>query len=344
MDWKIWRAILGRRLGQRRRGCRERGAVAQRPFPFPLLEELEVRWERVVVERRLNLEDLDPGLCDEAAHAPIRRVQLGRRLVHEGLRVAHRLGIVVMTQAPIAGEAGRHALVAAVHGDEVDVDVHQEVRRGRPLVDLHVLTLVGLAQVDEVVRVLGVVLGEEAVRGERVVDAVPERVTQFLLGHAAMQGQSGDEDDVVHARLCRHVQHRLNDHLPDVRGFHRRQGQGHVVEADGELHAGAEQRRQGVSVADRVQQRVANGPVGVVDRLHRLGRVNHPAALGERLEREPLAVPEQGRWGGRVHLEDEAGSAAHQVGPFPTSNAIFTAPRRPAAPAWATASSKRVSG
>ena len=105
--------------------------------------------------------------------------------------------------------------------------------------------------------------------GERVVDAVPERVAQLLLGHAAMQGQRGDEDDVVDARLCRHVQHRLDDHLADVRRLHRRQGQGDVVEADGELHAGTQECRQGVAVADGVQQRVADGPVGVVDRLHR---------------------------------------------------------------------------
>ena len=64
---------------------------------------------------------------------------------------------------------------------------------------------------------------------------------------------------------------------------------------------------------ERVQQRMADGPVGVLDRLHRLGRVDHPAPLGQRLEGEALAVPEQGRWGRLVHLEDEAGSAAHRA-------------------------------
>ncbi len=38
--------------------------------------------------------------------------------------------------------------------------------------------------------------------------------------------------------------------------------------------------------------------------------------LGQRLEREALAVPEQGRRGRPVDLEDEAGSAAHRVCPF----------------------------
>src|SRR5580700_2577125 len=93
-----------------------------------------------------------------------------------------------------------------------------------------------------------------------------------------------------------------------------------------------------------MEQGDADGAVGVLDRLDRLGRVDHPAPLGQRLEREALAVPEQRGGRGLVHLEDESGSAAHRVCPFLRSNAILTAPRRPAAPAWATASSTRVSG
>src|SRR5580693_3804629 len=93
-----------------------------------------------------------------------------------------------------------------------------------------------------------------------------------------------------------------------------------------------------------MEQGVADGPIGVIQGLHRLGGVNDAAALGKGLEREALAVPEQGRRRGLVHFEDETGTAAHRVCPFVMSKAILTAPRRPAAPAWATASSKRVSG
>ena len=92
---------------------------------------------------------------------------------------------------------------------------------------------------------------------------------------------------------------------------------------------GVEQRRQRVAVAQRVEQGVADGAVGVVERLHRLGRVDHPAALGQGLEGEALAVPEQGRRRGLVHLEDETGTAAHRVCPFVMSKAILTAPAAP---------------
>ncbi len=256
----------------------------------------------------------------------------------------HGVRVVVVAQAAVAGQPGGHALVAAVHGDEVDVHVDQQVRGGGPLVDLDVLALIGLAEVDEVVGVLGVVLGEQAVRGEGVVDPVAQGVAQLRLGHAAVQGQRGHQHDVVHARLGRHVQHGLDHHLAHVGRLHLREGQRDVVEADGQLHAGPQQRRQRVAVAHRVEQRVTDGVVRVLDRLDRLGRVDHPAPLGQRLEGEALAVPEQGGWGRLVDLEHEAGSTAHRACPFATSNAIFTEPRRPAAPAWATASSKRVSG
>ena len=256
----------------------------------------------------------------------------------------HGLGVVVMAQRPVAGQPGGHALVPAVHGHQVDVDVDQEVRGGGPLVDLDVLARFGLPEMDEVVGVLGVVLGEQAVGGEGVVDPVAQGVAQLVLGHAPVQGQGGDEHHVVDPGVGRHVEHGLDDHLADVRCLHRGERERDVVEADRQLHARVEQRRQRVAIADRVEQGVANGAVGIVERLHRLGGVDHPTALGEGLEREALAVPEQGRRRGLVHLEDETGSAAHRVCPFVMSKAIFTAPRRPAAPAWATASSKRASG
>ena len=159
-----------------------------------------------------------------------------------------------------------------------------------------------------------------------------------------MQRKGGDEHDVVDAGVGRHVEHGLDDHLADVGRFHRRERERNVVEADRQLHSRVEQCRQRVAITEGVQQGVANGAVGVVERLHRLGCVNHPTALGEGLEREPLAVPEQGRRRGFVHLEHETGTAAHRVCPFLMSKAILTAPRLPAAPACATASSKRARG
>ena len=68
-------------------------------------------------------------------------------------------------------------------------------------------------------------------RSEGVVDPVSERVAQLLLGHAAVQGQGGDQHHVVHAGRGRHLEDLLDHELADVGGAHRRQGERHVVES-----------------------------------------------------------------------------------------------------------------
>ena len=129
---------------------------------------------------------------------------------------------------------------------------------------------------DEVVGVLGVVLGEEAVGGEGVVDPVAQGVAQLGLGHAAVERQGGDQHHVVHPGGRRQVEHLLDDELADVGGLHRGQREGDVVEADGEAHARAEQGRQRRRVAERVLEGVADGGHGSASGSRGSGGVDRP--------------------------------------------------------------------
>ncbi len=156
--------------------------------------------------------------------------------------------------------------MASVHGHQVDVDVDQQVGLGGPLVDLHVLALIGLAQVGHAVGILGVVLEQQAVRGEGVVDPVADGVAQLGFGHAPVQGQGADQHHVVHPGGGRQVQHRFDDPLAVVGSLHRRQRQRDVVEGDGEPHAREQQLRQRRAVAERVEQGVPDGVVGILER------------------------------------------------------------------------------
>ena len=63
-----------------------------------------------------------------------------------------------MAKAPVRRQPDRHRLVPAIHGHQVDVHVHEQVRLGGAPVDLDVLTSVGLADVNQVRMVLGVVV------------------------------------------------------------------------------------------------------------------------------------------------------------------------------------------
>ena len=258
-------ALGGRQIG---------GPVPRRPLPLPLLQEGHLLGKGVVVERGLDLEDLEPAGGDQPAHAPVGRVQLGALLVHERAAVPHGAHVVVVAQAAVAGQAGGDALVAAVHGHQVDVDVDEQVGLGRPPVDLHLLALVGLAEIDQAVGILGVVLQEQAVRGEGVVDPVADGVAQLGLGHAPVQGQGADQHHVVDAGGGGQVEHRLDDPLAVVGPVHRRQRQGDVVEGDGEPHA----RRRAAPAAACSRRGDGAGPRGRRRRGRRAGR----AAPGRR--------------------------------------------------------------
>src|SRR5207253_9639058 len=115
----------------------------------------------VGVEGGLDLEHLHAGGGQVTAHAPVRGVKLRAVLVHERAAVLHGAHVVVVAQALVRRQTGGHALVAAIHGDQVDVHVDEQVALGGSPIDLHVLALVGGAQVHEGGGVLGIVLGQQ---------------------------------------------------------------------------------------------------------------------------------------------------------------------------------------
>ena len=68
---------------------------------------------------------------------------------------------------------------------------------------------------------------ERALRGEGVIDAIAEGVTQLVLGHAAMQRQRSDEVNIIDTGCCGHIENLLDDALPNV-GF-RMEGSGNEM-------------------------------------------------------------------------------------------------------------------
>ena len=227
--------------------------------------------------------------------------------------MAHGGDVVVMAQAAVAGQPGSHALVAAVHGNQVDVDVDQQIRLGRPFVDLNVLAPVRLPQPRQSIGVFGVVLDQQPMRGEGVIDAVANGVAQLRFGHAAMQGQGADEHHVIDPGCGCRVEHGFDDPLPVVRAVHGRKGQGDVVEGDGEPHAGEQQLRQRLAVAARVQKGLPHGLVRIVEGVKRFGRVDHPRPSGRKpLQPKAFAVPGEDRRRGTVHVKHKTG-AGHAV-------------------------------
>ena len=219
------------------------------------------------------------------------------------------MDVVVVAEARVSGEARRRALVATVHGHEVDVHVDDQVALGGPAAELHVFAVGCLAEYHHAVGILGVVVVEASVGGEGVVHPVADSVPELVLGHAAVDGQGGDEVDVVYAGLGGEVQHRFDDPLTDVGAAHRGGREGDVVEGDRELHVGVQQGAERLGIAEGVVEGVADGAVGVGQALEGFGRVDDPGAPGwQLLQSEALTVVEHDGRAVPVDVEDEAGS------------------------------------
>ena len=94
---------------------------------------------------------LTPLSASTPAHAVHRVVDRAVALarIHVRLGVQHRVDVVVVLQAAVAGQAHRHGLVSAVHGHQVDVDVDDQVGLGGALGDLDQLALIGRADLEQ---------------------------------------------------------------------------------------------------------------------------------------------------------------------------------------------------
>ncbi len=159
-------------------------------------------------------------------------------------------------------------------------------------------------------------------------DPLADDVSQLVLGHAAVQAERGDQVDVFHAGLRRHVDDLFHHELAHIRRRHRRQRQRQVVEGDRQLHAPPQQSFQRV-VLQGPCKRALDRTLGVRDRLQRIGWVHDARAEGQLLEPDALAKVKQHRRCVAIDLDHRTWSW-HQAVNRRRSNATFTAPKRPA--------------
>ena len=150
---------------------------------------------------------------------------------------------------------------------------------------LHLLALVGLAEEDEGVGILRVMLQEQSVGGEGVEDAVTEGVAQLVRRSCAGARPGRTIKTTSSTPACgSQVEDRLDDPLAVVGLLHRGQRQGDVVERDGQLHARPQQLGQRLGVADGVQQGLADGRVRIAEGGQGLGGVDDAAPGGQLLQ------------------------------------------------------------
>ena len=170
---------------------------------------------------------------------------------------------MVRAQALVVAKADGHRLVAAVHRDQIDVQVDDEVALHRPPVHPDRLPVAGAAEFHDSVRIFGIVV-VVARREKFLVDRGAHHPPHFRLGHLPVEAVGDDEMHVVHAVIAEHFEDHFERDLPDIRSGHRRKREADVVERDGDPHS-----RPELGVERVAAERVVDG---VADRAARVGQ------------------------------------------------------------------------
>ena len=213
-----------------------------------------------------------------------------------------------MAQALVGRESDGDRLVPAVHRHQVDVQINQQVGlRGAPR-QPYFLAMLGLAEH----RQLGAIFRVEVVQpiGPVLLEgALANDAADLRFGHAAMQRGRDHQVHIVNAIIGKRLQHLVEKALADVGPAHLRQREAEVVDRDRDAHIGTQLREQRVLVLG-MQERVANGLVGVGQRVERRRRIDHAGADRQFLEKKFLAIRDDAALRAPIELDDQLAARA----------------------------------
>ena len=109
-----------------------------------------------------------------------------RGRIHVTRAVSECVDVVVIADGAVGRQSGVDRLVAAVHRNQVDVDVDEQVTVGGTLVDPDFLILAGLAEQDITLGIFSIMV-IEPVREGAVENARAQPFFYFAGRHAAVQ-------------------------------------------------------------------------------------------------------------------------------------------------------------
>ncbi len=124
-------------------------------------------------------------LVDQFAEANDLVIQLRRRRVHVRMRIADGLWFVMGPQGFVVAQANRNRFVSAVHRNQIDVDVDQQIAFGTTAVYTKRLVVFRMAERDQTFVIFGIVV-VIAVGIIFVEDRVADHPAHFPLGHLAV--------------------------------------------------------------------------------------------------------------------------------------------------------------
>ena len=132
----------------------------------------------------------------------------------------HRVRIVMRADRDVVTQAHRHALVATVHGNEIDVHIHEEIALDGTAIESHPLAMICLSDLDNVIEIFGVVI-VQAVRVIFVIDFRADDLLDLWSSHMAMETDCDDDMNIIDS-VFRTLLKQLREYeLAQIRALHR---------------------------------------------------------------------------------------------------------------------------
>jgi hypothetical protein len=208
-----------RKIRERPLHCFPFHAIAEREVVLVSSQDVVALGKHLVVERGLDVKYL-AVLIDEMSEADDFVIQLRRRRIHIRMRIADRLRFVMSAQRFIIAQTDCDRLVTAVHRDEIDVEIDEQIALCRPTVHTKRFVVTRMAERDQVVVILGIMI-VETIGMIFVEDLVPDHPTHFPIRHLPVKRVCNDQMNVVDSVRPAHVEYDLEHRLSHIRRRHR---------------------------------------------------------------------------------------------------------------------------
>ena len=108
------------------------------------------------------------------------------------------------SKAFVVTKPDRHRFMTAVHGNQIDVDINDEIAFTCSPIDSENLAVLRCAEIDQAVGVLGIV-AVIAIGIEVFMDLRAHHPPHLGLRHLSMQRVSDDQMDIVNAMVGEHL-------------------------------------------------------------------------------------------------------------------------------------------
>src|SRR6185369_3314107 len=129
----------------------------------------------------------------------------------------------------IITQAHSNGLMPAIHRDEININIYEQIAFSRAAIDVDHLVMVCLAYIDHPLGPLCVMV-VVAIRIELLEDLLSHHPLHLRLCHLSMKRIGDNQMNIIYPICCKQLEDYFENRLPDIRSNHGRQWKADIVE------------------------------------------------------------------------------------------------------------------